>query len=427
MIQRIVETAQKISSTEVRVVVGHGQGLVTQVVEPMGAKCFVQTEQKGTADAVKSANVQDLDGEVIIMNGDHPLVTPQDLLELLRIFREEKLDLAVATCEVPSPGQLGRVVRQNGKLRAIVEAKDASAETLKINEINTGLYVVKALVLAEYLPQIQCLNKQNEYYLTDMISLAVDDNCHVDGIKMPLHVSSGVNSQQELAFATAQVFQRKREQLMTEGVILIDPPSVFIEETVQVGAGTVIYPNVFVRGKTQIGSFCVLEPNVFINEAMIQNSVQIRGGSYLEQCEVQSHCLIGPYARLRPKSVIGEEAHIGNFVELKNVQFGKKSKANHLAYLGDAEIGTEVNIGCGTITCNYAADKKKYKTKIGDRTFVGSDTQFVAPVEIGNDVVIGSGSTITKPVPDGSLAVSRATQVIREGYTEKMRKKLEGN
>ncbi|MFN8943517.1 MAG: bifunctional UDP-N-acetylglucosamine diphosphorylase/glucosamine-1-phosphate N-acetyltransferase GlmU [Pseudobdellovibrionaceae bacterium] len=426
MIERIVETAKKIASTEIRVVVGHGQNLVKQVVEPMGAKCFVQTEQKGTADAVKSAGIQDLDGEVIILNGDHPLVTAHDLTEILRVFRDEKLDLAVATCEVESPGQLGRIVRQNGKLKAIVEAKDASSDTLKINEINTGLYVVRADVLSEYLPQIQCLNKQNEYYLTDLISLAVDNHLKVDGIKSPRHVAAGVNSQQELAKATAHTFQKKREFLMTEGVILIDPKSVFIEDFVQIGPGTVIYPNVFVRGRTTIGSFCVLEPNVFISSSQLQNSIQIRAGSYLEQCEVHSHCLIGPYARLRPKTVVGEEAHIGNFVELKNVQFGKKSKANHLAYLGDAEIGTEVNIGCGTITCNYAADKKKYKTKIGDRTFVGSDTQFVAPVEIGHDVVIGSGSTITKSVPDGSLAVTRAQQVIREGYTERLKKKLEG-
>ncbi len=427
MIERIVNTAKKIASTEIRVVVGHGQNLVKQVVEPLGAKCFVQVEQKGTADAVRAAEIDDLDGEVIIMNGDHPLITAQDLQELLTTFREEKLDLAVATCEVPEPGLLGRIVRYHGRLKAIVEAKDASADTLKINEINTGLYVVKADLLRDYLPRIQSLNKQNEFYLTDLVSLAVEDQHKVDGIKSPRHVASGVNSQLELAEATAQVFQKKREQLLADGVIMIDPKSVFVEDLVQIGAGTVIYPNVFVRGKTAIGAFCVLEPNVFISESILHNSIQVRGGSYLEQCEVHSHCLIGPYARLRPKTVIAEEARIGNFVELKNVRFGKKSKANHLAYLGDAEIGEDVNIGCGTITCNYAADHKKYKTKIGDRTFVGSDTQFVAPVEIGSDVVIGSGSTITKSVPNGSLAVTRAPQVIREGYTERLKKKTEGN
>ncbi|MNL30139.1 Bifunctional protein GlmU [compost metagenome] len=187
----------------------------------------------------------------------------------------------------------------------------------------------------------------------------------------------------------------------------------------EIGSGTVLYPNVFIRGRTRIGSFCVVESNSFISDTEIADSVQVRGGSYLENSKLHSKVSVGPYARLRPETEIMEEAHVGNFVEMKKVKFGKKSKAGHLTYLGDAVVGEEVNVGCGTITCNYAADKKKYQTKIGNRVFVGSDTQFIAPVEIGDDAIIGSGSTITKDVPAKALAVARGRQIVKENYTPK--------
>ncbi|MNS95499.1 Bifunctional protein GlmU [compost metagenome] len=203
---------------------------------------------------------------------------------------------------------------------------------------------------------------------------------------------------------------------MEEGVLMIDPRTAYIEESVSIGAGSVIYPNTFIRGRTQIGSFTVIESNTFISDSLIGDSVQIKAGSYLEGAKIHNKVHAGPYARLRPETEIFEEAHVGNFVEMKKVKFGKKSKAGHLTYLGDAEIGEEVNIGCGTITCNYAADRKKYKTIIGNRVFVGSDTQFVAPIQIGDDAVIGSGSTITKNVPAKALAVARGKQFVKEDY-----------
>ena len=206
---------------------------------------------------------------------------------------------------------------------------------------------------------------------------------------------------------------------MAEGVIILDPNSTYIEETVVVGAGSVIYPNVFIRGKTAVGPFCVIEPNAFISEAILQDGVQIKAGTYIESAVIKSQAKLGPYARIRPDTTIGEQAQIGNFVELKKVNFGKKSKAGHLTYLGDAEIGEDVNIGCGTITCNYAADRKKYKTVIKDRVFVGSDSQLVAPVEVGHDAIIASGTTVTKSVPDGALAIGRAKQENKEGYAKK--------
>lgn len=419
MIEKVIQASKQAGAAEVRVIVGHGQSLVRQVVEPMGVACYVQEEQLGTAHAVRCAKPETIEGDVVIMNGDHPLIEASDIKDFLRIFRDEKSDLAVVTAVVKNPGEFGRIVRHKGDLMAIVEAKDASAEALKINEINTGIYVVKASILAEYLPKIQNNNSKKEYYITDLISLCIQDKCRVQAIKSTPKVAVGVNNQVELAKATRLLFKRKALRLMEEGVLMIDPRSTFVEESVEIGAGTVIYPNVFIRGRSKIGSFTVIESNAFISDSEIGDSVQVRGGSYLESAKLHNKVSVGPYARLRPETEIFEEAHVGNFVEMKKVKFGKKSKAGHLTYLGDAEVGEEVNVGCGTITCNYAADRKKYKTKIGNRVFVGSDTQFVAPIVVGDDAIIGSGSTITKDVPAKALAVARGKQVIKENYAPK--------
>ena len=419
MIEKVIQASKQAGAIEVRVVVGHGQNLVRQVVEPMGVACYVQEEQAGTAHAVRCAKPENIEGDVIIMNGDVPLIEAHEIKEFVRVFREEKYDLAVVTAVVKKPGDLGRIVRHHGDIAAIVEAKDASAETLKIAEINTGIFIAKAEILAEYLPKIQNNNAKKEFYITDLVSLCIQDQCKVQAIKSTPKVAVGVNDQKELAKATRLIFQRKALRLMEEGVLMIDPRTTYVEESVEIGAGTVIYPNVFIRGRSKIGSFSVIESNCFISDSEIGDSVQVRGGSYLESSLVHSKASVGPYARLRPETEIFEEAHVGNFVEMKKVKFGKKSKAGHLTYLGDADIGEEVNIGCGTITCNYAADKKKYKTKIGNRVFVGSDTQFVAPLEVGDDAVIGSGSTITKNVPAKALAVARGKQFIKENYMPK--------
>jgi bifunctional UDP-N-acetylglucosamine pyrophosphorylase/glucosamine-1-phosphate N-acetyltransferase len=419
MIEKVIAASKKAGATDLRIIVGHGQALVRTVVEPLGVHCFAQAAQLGTADAVKSAQVDNIEGDVVIMNGDHPLIEAEDILKFVKMFRDEKCDLAVVTAVVKKPGEFGRVIRQKGELKAIVEAKDASADTLKIREINTGIYIAKAKVLGDYLPEIKNQNSKQEYYLTDLISLCLEDQCKVMAIKASPKVAVGVNTQEELARATKLIFRRKARRLMEEGVLMIDPDSTYIEESVQVGPGTVIYPNVFLRGQTKIGSFTVIEPQVFISDSEVADSVQVRAGSYFEQATIAARAMVGPYARLRPQTFIGEEAHVGNFVEMKKVKFGKKSKAGHLTYLGDAEIGEDVNIGCGTITCNYAADKNKYQTKIGDRVFVGSDTQFVAPIVVGDDAVIGSGSTITKDVPARALAVARGKQFVKENYVSK--------
>jgi bifunctional UDP-N-acetylglucosamine pyrophosphorylase/glucosamine-1-phosphate N-acetyltransferase len=419
MIERIIQVCKKSGIQDIRVVVGHGLNLVKSIVEPLGVQVHTQVQQLGTADAVKASNIETIEGNTLIINGDHPLIQEEDLTGFMKSFVDSKSDLSVVTTKLKKPGSFGRIVRSLGQLKAIVEAKDASADTLKINEINTGIYLVRGDVLNDYLPKIRNNNSQKEYYLTDLVSLAIEDQLKVTTIAGKRRVSHGVNNQIELSQATRYIYLKKMRSLLEAGVVILNPHQTYIEDTVKVGAGTVIYPGTFLRGQTDIGSFCVIESNCFISDSTIEHSVQIKAGSYIEKSVVKSKASLGPYARLRPETYIGEEAHIGNFVELKKVIFGAKSKAGHLSYLGDAEIGEDTNIGCGTITCNYAVDKKKYKTKIGSHVFVGSDSQFVAPVEIGDHAVIASGSTITENVPERALGVARGKQYVKENYVKK--------
>ena len=404
---------------ENRVVVGYGESLVRQVIEPQGAFCYVQKEQLGTADAVKSAGYDTLKGFVLILNGDHPLIKAEDLKELMARFEKGSAALAVVTVKLKKPGNYGRIIRHKGEVQAIVEAKDASAATLKVNEVNTGIYLTRGEILQELLPKIKNQNTKGEYYLTDLIELCRQKKYTVEGYEAHKRVSFGVNSQAELATATGLIYRRKLLQLMDEGVLIIDPNCTYIEDTVKIGSGSVIYPGCFLRGNTSIGSFSVIEPHCFITSCEIHESVQIRMGSHLEKSVVKSRAIVGPYARLRPETVLEDEVQVGNFVELKKTLMKKGAKAAHLTYLGDAEIGESTNIGCGTITCNYAADRKKYKTLIGNNVFVGSDCQFVAPISIGDGAVIGSGSTITKDVPAKALAVARGRQFVKENYQPK--------
>lgn len=418
MIARIINVVRKCGAQEIRVVVGVGKDLIQPLVTQLGTIPFEQKEQLGTGHAVMSAGYETVEGDVLIMSGDHPLAQVSELQEAIQKYRNEGADLAVLSCKMKNPGEFGRIVRHKGQLKAIVEAKDASKETLSIREVNTGIYIVSAKLLKKYLPELQANNKQGEIYLTDIVSLAVENKHQVTAIPVSLDTAFGVNDQAQLSKATKRIVQRKVKELLENGVMFINPETVYIEDSVSVGAGTVVYPGVFLKGKTHVGSYCVLEPNCFVMDSEIEDSVQIKVGSYIDGSKIKTRASIGPYAHIRPECEIGEEAKIGNFVETKKVQFGKGAKASHLTYLGDATIGEGTNIGCGTITCNYAIDKKKYKTEIGKNVFVGSDTQFIAPVKIGDNAVIGSGSTITKDVPANALAVARGRQIIKEDYNK---------
>lgn len=416
MIERVMRAVKDAGAGEIRVIVGFGEELVRQIAEPLGGVCYKQERQLGTADAVRAAQTESLKGDVLILNGDHPLLEAADIAGFRRQFRETKAQLAVVTCELPDPAKFGRIVRQNGKVRAIVEFKDAGPDTQKIKEVNTGIYLVKAKLLNEILPQITADNAQGEFYLTDLVSLAIDGGVPVEGILANRRVALGVNDQLELASATRLAFKRKARQLLASGVMMIDPSAVFIEDTVKIEPAALLYPNVFLRGETTIGGYSVIESGSMLTDAKIAGNVHIKAGCYIDKSSVDANAEVGPYAHLRPGTEIGEECKVGNFVEMKKVKFGKGAKASHLTYLGDAEVGENTNIGCGVITCNYAADRKKYVTKIGKDVFVGSDSQFIAPVTVGDGAYVGSGSTITKDVPPGALAVSRAKQIIREDY-----------
>jgi len=424
LISYVIQAVRGLEAKEIRMVVGYGEKLLRQMVEPMGVTCAFQAEQKGTAHAVQCAEPQSLKEEnVLICNGDHPLMGVTALKAAYEEFVKSEADIAVVSATLNDPGHFGRIVRHNGVLKAIVEVKDASATALQIKEVNTGIYFAKRDALEKYLEQVTPQNQQNEFYLTDLISIGIEDGARVVAIPGDPTLSFGVNNQRELALASKALFREKAFQLMDNGVVILDPENVYIEAEVQVGEGTMIYPGCVLRGPSQIGRFCVLEPNVFINDCKIGESTQIKGGSYLETTTVGTQAQIGPYARLRPQTVIGDEAKVGNFVEMKKVNFGKGAKAGHLTYLGDADIGEGTNIGCGTITCNYAADRKKYRTTIGKDVFVGSDSQFVAPVEVGDGAIIASGSTITKNVPAEALAIARGRQENKDGMASRFKSK----
>lgn len=419
MVGRVLNAAKAAGARELRVVVGHGESLVRRVIEPFGAIAYSQKEQKGTADAVMAADPGSMNGTILILSGDTPLIEASDLTKIISEFNDLRADVAVVTAELKNPGSLGRIVRQKGDLRAIVEASDAGADTLKIREINSGTYIAKASVLAGLLAQVKPNNSKGEFYLTDIISIGLEDGLKVVAIKARPAMAYGVNTQEELARASRVVFTRNRKKLMENGVVMIDPTTVYAEDDVVIGGGTVVYPNVYVRGASRIGNYCVLEPGVHIISSSVGDSTHIKAGCYFENSVVGEKVQIGPYARLRPETAVGREAHIGNFVELKKTTFGARSKAGHLTYLGDATVGEDVNIGCGTITCNYAADRKKYETIIGNGAFIGSDVQFVAPVRIGEGAVVGSGSTITEDVPAKALALARGRQVNKAAWTPK--------
>ena len=355
-------------------------------------------------------------------------------------------------------GIYGRVIRQGGKIKAIVEKrKGATLEagptskvnkkqdnsnktsflqgsaleagpTSKVNkkqdnsnktslkEINTGIYLIKATVGQAFLPRIQPDNQKKEYGLTDIVSLLVQNGKKVVACPLSEDSAFGVNTQKELAFASKKLFTRKLNQLMSEGVVIIDPLNTYVEESVFVGQGSVIYPGAHLRGRTSIGSFCAVENNSFIMDSVIGDFVLIRAGSYLESAEVGAKSAIGPYARLRPGTKVEGECRVGNFAEIKKTHLRARSKVGHFSYLGDADIGEDVNIGAGAVTCNFSQDGKKHSAKIGDKAFIGSGAYMVAPVEIGDEAVIGAGSVITKNVPAKALAIARTPQNNVENY-----------
>jgi len=382
----------------------------------------VQEERLGTAHALHSAEecIPGGEGKVLVLYGADPMMTAETIQNL--ISSGVGSDLAITTAVLENPRGYGRIMRDStGKIAGIIEEKDASPDQKLLKEINVGIYFMNAGLARGILEKVGNKNAQKEYYLTDLVGWTVNKGLRVVDVRISDAAELvGVNDRAELAVCAREMARRINLNHMRNGVTIAVPECTWIGPGVVIGTDTVIMPGCTIMGGTGIGASCRMDSFSTITDSVIRDNVRIREYCHIEGCEIGDGAIIGPFARLRPGSVIETGAHVGNFVELKKTRLGKRSKANHLSYLGDAEIGSDVNVGAGTITCNYDGINK-HKTIIEDGVFVGSDTQFVAPVKIGKGALIGAGSTITQDVPPDALAVSRVPQSNTAGYAKKRR------
>ena len=417
MIIRIIDALNALNTEENVLILGHKKEKVLEVLGP-DVSYVVQEEQLGTGHAVKQAvpKLENYQGDVLIINGDIPLIRKETLIDFYNEYKKENADAIILSAVFENPFSYGRVLKDGNKVLKIVEEKEANEEQKKIKEINAGVYIFKSQDLVKALAQINNNNNEKgEYYITDVIEILSNDNKKVISYSLEDSMEiQGVNSKVELALVSKVLRERKNTALMEEGVILIDPANTYIEDEVKIGRDTTIYPNVTLQGNTEIGENCEILSGTRIIDSKVYDNVRIES-SVIEESIVENGVTIGPYAHLRPKSHLKENVHIGNFVETKKSTLEKGVKAGHLTYLGDAHVGEKTNIGAGTITCNYDG-KNKFKTEIGKEVFIGSDTMLVAPVSIGDNSLIGAGSVITKDVPSDSLSVERSKQIIKEGW-----------
>ncbi|MEJ2717660.1 MAG: bifunctional UDP-N-acetylglucosamine diphosphorylase/glucosamine-1-phosphate N-acetyltransferase GlmU [Deltaproteobacteria bacterium] len=413
MISYVTDTVESSGIGKTVVIVGHQADEVKRSIPGGGIEFVLQEPQLGTGHAVMAARkvLDSFEGDVLILCGDVPLIRPATIQGFMEYHREKDSRLTVVTTFVENPMGYGRIIRnESGEVARIVEEKDCDPDEATVKEINTGIFLGSAQLVFSLLERIQPDNAQGEYYLTDIVAQAARESVPVHGLILEdSQEVIGINTRSDLAKVSRIIRGRIRERLMSEGVTLIDPESAYIDEAVRIGPDTVIHPSVTLLGQTVIGRDCVIEPGVLMSDCVVGDGVTIMLGSRLDSAVIDDGTSIGPMAHLRPGANIGKNARIGNFVEVKKTVVGDGSKAAHLTYLGDSTIGKDVNIGCGTITCNYDG-RHKHPTVIHDRCFVGSDVQFIAPVEIGEGSLIGAGSTITRDVPPGTLAVSRAKQ-----------------
>jgi bifunctional UDP-N-acetylglucosamine pyrophosphorylase/glucosamine-1-phosphate N-acetyltransferase len=381
----------------------------------------LQAEQLGTGHAVMQAMPAVADDElVLVLYGDVPLIDAGTLRQLIGFAGAKSMSLLTVMLEDPTG--YGRIVRQRSAIQKIVEQKDASRAQLKIREGNSGIMAVPARLLRKWLGKLKNANAQGEYYLTDVVAMAVRDKVKVTPLIAPTVAEVlGVNDKAQLAELEAMHRAARARELMVAGATLIDPTRIDVRGEVTVGRDVVIEPNVLIEGKVSLGDRVRVGPNVVLRDVTVGADSVIHPNSVLEQSELGTGCLIGPYARLRPGSKLAANVHVGNFVELKKTLVGEGSKANHLTYLGDAVIGRGVNVGAGTITCNYDGVNKS-TTTIKDGAFIGSGNMLVAPVRIGKDATTGAGSTITKDAPDGQLTLTRGKQMTIEGWKRPQKK-----
>ncbi|MDH5432803.1 MAG: bifunctional UDP-N-acetylglucosamine diphosphorylase/glucosamine-1-phosphate N-acetyltransferase GlmU [Gammaproteobacteria bacterium] len=425
--QHVVDTCQTLGAKNSHIIVGHGAEQVKQTLtsNKMNLNFIHQKEQLGTGHAVKMAN-DDLadDCTTLILYGDVPLIHHDTLSQLVEFQQENRNGITMISCLLENPTGYGRIIRnKNNEVIGIVEQKDATEEQLKINEINTGILCCNSTNLKKWVNQLNNNNAQGEYYLTDIIAMAKSEGGSVIAVQPEnLYEVEGINTLSQLA-KLERIWQLSlAEELMANGVIIKDPARFDLRGYITCENDVVIDINCIIEGTVIIKRGAKIGPNVFLKNCKIGENTEIKANSVIEDAEVKNDCKVGPFARLRPGAILEDEAQVGNFVEIKKSILGKGSKASHLAYLGDSEIGSNVNVGAGVITCNYDG-ANKYKTIIEDGAFIGSDSQLVAPVTIGKNVTVAAGTTVTKDVADGMLCISRSKQKEIAGWKRPVKNK----
>ncbi|MFV9834544.1 bifunctional UDP-N-acetylglucosamine diphosphorylase/glucosamine-1-phosphate N-acetyltransferase GlmU [Bacillus stercoris] len=424
MVEHVVDEALKLSLSKLVTIVGHG---AEEVKKQLGDKSeyALQAEQLGTAHAVKQAQpfLADEKGVTIVICGDTPLLTAETMEEMLKEHTQREAKATILTAVAEDPTGYGRIIRsQNGVVQKIVEHKDASEEERLVTEINTGTYCFDNEALFRAIDQVSNDNAQGEYYLPDVIEILKNEGETVAAYQTGnFQETLGVNDRVALSQAEQFMKERINKRHMQNGVTLIDPMNTYISPDAVIGSDTVIYPGTVIKGEVQIGEDTIIGPHTEIMNSSIGSRTVIKQ-SVVNHSKVGNDVNIGPFAHIRPDSVIGNEVKIGNFVEIKKTQFGDRSKASHLSYVGDAEVGTDVNLGCGSITVNYDG-KNKYLTKIEDGAFIGCNSNLVAPVTVGEGAYVAAGSTVTEDVPGKALAIARARQVNKDDYVKNIHKK----
>lgn len=422
MLQHVIDAATIAGADEKVVIVGHEAELVEAMVADQG-KIALQAEQLGTGHAVMQTKdaLAGFTGTALILCGDTPLLDGEELKKFCEAHKASGAAATVLTAIMDDPFGYGRIVRDaEGNVQGIVEQKDATEEQKAIKEINTGIYCMECPQMFDVLATLTCNNAQGEYYLTDVLEKLNAAGQKVGGVvTADSDMVMGINSRKQLSVAEGVMRQRILDKLMDAGVTIMDPASTFIEGSVKIGSDTIIYPYTWLEGETVIGEDCEIGPNVRLTNVKLGNNNHLQF-VYGHDCQVKNDVTVGPYVHLRPDTVISDHVKIGNFVEVKNSNVGEGTKLPHLTYIGDSDIGSGVNMGCGCITVNYDG-KKKHRTIIGDNAFVGCNTNLVAPVTVGEGTYIGAGSTITKEVPKDALGIGRAKQKNIEGWAEKYR------
>jgi bifunctional UDP-N-acetylglucosamine pyrophosphorylase / glucosamine-1-phosphate N-acetyltransferase len=415
LLGHVIETAKKLNAQNIITIFGHGGDLVQQAFAQENVQWVEQAEQLGTGHAVKvTLPVLPTDGVSLILSGDVPCISQETLEKLLAVSRETGIGLVTLT--LADATGYGRIVRENNKIQAIVEHKDANNTQRQIQEINTGIYCVSNAKLHQWLPKLSNNNAQGEYYLTDIVAMAIADGLEVASVEPERAFEvEGVNDRVQLAALEREFQAYQAKKLMQQGVHLIDPSRFDLRGNLVVGQDVRIDINVIIEGNCELGNNVEIGAGCVIKNTKIAAGTKVQPYSIFDNAVVGEDTQIGPFARLRPGAKLANEVHIGNFVEVKNSIIGLGSKANHFTYLGDAEVGAGSNIGAGTITCNYDG-ANKFKTIIGDSAFIGSNSSLVAPVSIGNGATVGAGSVITRDVAENSLAFERSKQVAKENY-----------